>query len=352
MTLRSNFNFDLPPHLIAQRPLEDRGASKLLVVHPDRGIVAHSHIRELNRWISPCSLIIPNEVRVRKARLLLRRSTGGIGEALLFHRNQDGSFEALVRPASRLISGVTCDILHPVTQRPLGSLKILKEGEQGERSVRLNPEELSEWTQVDQIGSLPLPPYINRDADQSDDLRYQTDFASDEGEAVAAPTAGLHFSKAFIEELKRSGHDWAPIRLDVGLGTFRPILVENIDDHHMHRESFTIGVETSEKLLRALHKKQPIVCVGTTSLRTIETAWDGSILTPKGESSLFLKPGNSPKITCGLMTNFHLPESSLFVLVCSLLGTELAQKVYAEAIEKSYRFFSYGDGMLIQQKES
>ena len=348
MTLRSDFNFDLPAHLIAQRPLEDRGASRLLVIHPDQGIVAHSTICELNQWLAPHTLLIPNEVRVRKARLSLRRPTGGIGEALLFHRNEDGSFEALVRPAHRLITGSTCEILHPITHKNLGSLTILKEGPQGERTVRLDPEELSEWSRIDSIGSLPLPPYITRAADEKDDERYQTEFASDEGEAVAAPTAGLHFSKSLIEELKHKGHDWAPIRLDVGLGTFRPILVDNIDDHHIHRETFAISDETSRKISKALVHQQPVVCIGTTSLRTLETAWDGGKLVPRGESRLFLKPGHPPKVPCGLLTNFHLPESSLFILICSLLGTRQAHEIYAEAIRLSYRFFSYGDAMLIQ----
>lgn len=350
MALRSDFNFNLPPHLIAQRPLADRESSKLLVIHPDQGIVAHSSVRELHQWLSPRTLLIPNEVRVRKARLWLRRQTGGGGEALLFHRHEDGTFDALVRPAHRLIKGSTCEILHPITQENLGSLTILNEGPQGERTVRLYPPELSEWSNIDRIGSLPLPPYITRAADDHDDQRYQTDFASDEGEAVAAPTAGLHFSKTLITELKQKGHDWAPIRLDVGLGTFRPILVDKIDDHQMHREAFFISTETSKKISEAIVGQRPIVCIGTTSLRTLETAWDGNTLLTQGESRLFLRPGHPPRVPCGLLTNFHLPESSLFILICSLLGTQQAHKIYAEAIRLSYRFFSYGDAMLIQER--
>lgn len=350
MTLRSDFYFDLPDHLIAQRPLDDRNASKLMVVHPAHGVVAHSTVGELHRWLDPHSLLIPNEVRVRKARLRLRRSSGGRGEALLFRLNQDGSFEALVKPAHRLITGSRLDILHPMTEETLGFLTIVKEGAQGERTVRLEPEELSCWSSIDKIGSLPLPPYITRSADAQDDQRYQTEFAGSEGEAIAAPTAGLHFSNSSIEALTQRGHEWAPIRLDVGLGTFRPISVDHIEDHRMHRETFFISDATAEKILLALTNQRPIVCIGTTSLRTLETAWDGTRLTREGESHLFLRPGYPPQLPCGLVTNFHLPESSLFVLVCSILGTQQAQAVYREAIQLSYRFFSYGDAMLIQNR--
>jgi len=351
--LRSNFHFDLPAELIAQHPTPDRDGARLLVVDAKTGNWFHRSIRDLPELVPAGSLCVPNDVRVRHARLFLRRAGGGAGEALLLRSLGAGVFEALVKPGARLKPAASAAVVDPLTSAELARIEVLDTLPEGLRIVRVQSDHGLDWDEIDRIGRLPLPPYIEHLADAEDETRYQTVFAAREGEAVAAPTAGLHFTPELIEELKIRGFDWHPVRLHVGLGTFRPMTAERLEDHAMHEERFEIR-EPTAALLEAnfRDRTQPILCVGTTSLRTLEGAWDGERLAREGATRLFIKPGYQLRTADHLLTNFHLPESTLFVLVAALLGLETAQAAYAEAVRERYRFFSYGDAMLILNARS
>ncbi len=345
---RSDFHFDLPPELIAQHPAPERDGARLLVVDARTGTWSHRGIRDLPELLPAASLCVPNDVRVRHARLFLRRSGGGAGEALLLRSLGAGVFEAMVKPGARLKPGAFATVVDPVSDAPLARLDILDTLPEGLRAVRVHAEHGLDWDEIDRIGRLPLPPYIDHLAGDEDEIRYQTVFAAREGEAVAAPTAGLHFTPELISALRSRGCAWQPVRLHVGLGTFRPMTAERLEDHAMHEERFEIPEGTAgllEPILR--DRSDPVVCVGTTALRTLEGAWDGQRLTREGATRLFITPGYRLRTADHLLTNFHLPESTLFVLVSALLGLGLAQATYAEAVRERYRFFSYGDAMLI-----
>jgi S-adenosylmethionine:tRNA ribosyltransferase-isomerase len=226
--------------------------------------------------------------------------------------------------------------------------------DEGLRRVRvLGPDGALDWDAVDRIGRMPLPPYITHPADAEDEGRYQTVFRAEQGEAVAAPTAGLHFTAELIDGLKQRGCLWHPVRLHVGLGTFRPMTAEDLSDHVMHEERYEIPDATAAALEPVLRDRtRPLLAVGTTSLRTLEAAWDGAALKRGGSTRLFIQPGYRLRTADLLLTNFHLPESTLFVLISALLGVDFAQEAYAEAIREHYRFFSYGDAMLILNARS
>ena len=346
--LRSAFHFDLPAELIAQHPAPDRDGARLLVIDAGSGSWQHRAIRDLPDLVPPGSLCVPNDVRVRHARLFLRRSGGGAGEALLLRSLGEGVFEALVKPGARLKPGASAAVVDPISRAELARIEMLETLPEGLRLVRVQGERGLDWDEIDRIGRLPLPPYIEHLADADDETRYQTVFASSEGEAVAAPTAGLHFTPALISALEGRGCDWLPVRLHVGLGTFRPMTAEHLEDHAMHEERFEIPEGTAGLLESVFQdRSRPVLCVGTTALRTLEGAWDGTHLTREGATRLFITPGYRLRTADHLLTNFHLPESTLFVLVSALLGLDLTQAVYAEAVRAQYRFFSYGDAMLI-----
>ncbi len=346
---RSDFHFDLPEELIAQHPAAERDGARLLVVDAEARSLSHRVIRDLPELVAANSLIVPNDVKVRHARLILRRAGGGAGEALLLRAFGDGAFEAMVRPGARLKPGATAMIVDPANGAELARLSIEETLDEGLRKVRILRDGRDlDWDAVDQIGRLPLPPYITHLAGETDETRYQTAFHANEGEAVAAPTAGLHFTPELITALKTKGCGWSPVRLHVGLGTFRPMTADDIEDHAMHEERFEIPDATAAALLPVLQGRgRPLMCVGTTSLRTLEAAWDGKELKRSGSTRIFIKPGYTLRTADHLLTNFHLPESTLFVLVCALLGTEFAKAAYADAVRERYRFFSYGDAMLI-----
>ncbi len=346
--LRSTFHFDLPAELIAQHPTSDRDGARLLVVDAQAGTWSHRTIRDLPGLIPSDSLCIPNDVRVRHARLFLRRRGGGAGEALLLRSLGAGRFEALVKPGARLKPGASATVVDPTSGAELARIDILETLPEGLRTVRVQSDHGLDWDEIDRIGRLPLPPYIEHLADAEDETRYQTVFAAREGEAVAAPTAGLHFTPELIAELEARGCAWHPVRLHVGLGTFRPMTAERLEDHAMHEERFEIPDATAALLEPVLvDRSRPVLSVGTTSLRTLEGAWDGARLAREGATRLFITPGYRLRTADHLLTNFHLPESTLFVLVAALLGLDLAQAAYAEAVRERYRFFSYGDAMLI-----
>jgi S-adenosylmethionine:tRNA ribosyltransferase-isomerase len=347
---RSDFHFLLPPELIAQHPAPSRDGARLLVVDPREGRLAHHWIKDLPDLIPPETFCVPNDVKVRRARLHLRRAGGGAGEALLLRAFPDGSFEAMVRPGSKLKPGKLTEIVDPGNGIILGELTILDSLEEGLRRVSVHREgHRLDWDEVDRIGRLPLPPYIEHLAEAADEERYQTVFRADSGEAVAAPTAGLHFTEDLIARLLVKGCGWHPVRLHVGLGTFRPMTAEYLDEHPMHEERYEIPEETSlllEPLLRL--RNRPLMCIGTTSLRTLESAWNDDHLERSGNTRLFIRPGYRIRTADHLLTNFHLPESTLFVLICAILGLGFAKEAYAEAVRERYRFFSYGDAMLIR----
>ena len=350
---RSDFHFDLPPELIAQHPAAQRDGARLLVVDPVARTLRHAFIRDLPGLIPAGALCIPNDVKVRHARLLLRRAGGGAGEALLLRALPEG-FEALVRPGARLKPGKRAQVVDPATGEVLAELAVAEALDEGLRRVRvLGPQGDLSWDEVDRIGRLPLPPYITHPAGPEDEGRYQTVFRAEEGEAVAAPTAGLHFTGELIEQLRARGCLWNPVRLHVGLGTFRPMTADDLQDHVMHEERFEIPEATASLLEPVLlTRSRPILAVGTTSLRTLEAAWDGTRLQRAGSTRIFIQPGTRLKTADLLLTNFHLPESTLFVLVSALLGLDFAQEAYREAIAARYRFFSYGDAMLIVNARS
>jgi S-adenosylmethionine:tRNA ribosyltransferase-isomerase len=253
-----------------------------------------------------------------------------------------------VRPGARLKPGASAAVVDPDSLVELARIDVLGALPEGLRTVRIHADHGLDWDEIDRIGRLPLPPYIEHLANTEDETRYQTVFAALEGEAVAAPTAGLHFTPGLIEALRGRGCDWRPVRLHVGLGTFRPMTAERLEEHAMHEERFEIPEETATALEPVLKdRSRPVFCVGTTSLRTLEGAWTGSSLLREGATRLFITPGYRLRTANHLLTNFHLPESTLFVLVAALLGLDLAQAAYAEAVRERYRFFSYGDAMLI-----
>lgn len=346
---RSLFHFELPEELIAQHPAPNREDARLLVVDALTGNRQHRTIRDLPDLLPAGTLCVPNDVKVRHARLILRRSGGGLGEALLLRAFPEGDFEALVRPGARLTPGKTAHVIDPVSERIVAELSVVDTLDAGLRRVRVTRDgHVLDWDAVDAIGRLPLPPYITHPPDEVDEARYQTTFHTTEGEAVAAPTAGLHFTPELIDSLIQRGALWRPVRLHVGLGTFRPMTAEDLEDHPMHEERWEIPESTAEALERVLtHRDRPLLAIGTTSLRTLEAAWDGSRLHRSGATALFIRPGYVLRTADHLLTNFHLPESTLFVLVATLLGLDLAQTAYTEAIQARYRFFSYGDAMLI-----
>jgi S-adenosylmethionine:tRNA ribosyltransferase-isomerase len=346
--LRSDFHFDLPAELIAQHPAPTRDGARLLVVDARTGTWSHRNIRDLPELVPARSLCVPNDVRVRHARLFLRRAGGGAGEALLLRSLGEGRFEALVKPGARLKPGASAVVVDPVSGADLARIDILDTLPEGLRTVRVHADQGLDWDAIDRIGRLPLPPYIIHLAEDEDESRYQTVFAAREGEAVAAPTAGLHFTPDLIAALQDRGCGWHPVRLHVGLGTFRPMTAERLEDHAMHEERFEVPDATAAALEPVLHdRSRPILCVGTTALRTLEGAWDGTHLARQGATRIFITPGHQLRTADHLLTNFHLPESTLFVLVSALLGLETAQAAYAEAMRERYRFFSYGDAMLI-----
>jgi S-adenosylmethionine:tRNA ribosyltransferase-isomerase len=346
---RQAFGFQLPPELIAQHPSGLRDGARLLVADPVAGTLRHHMIQDLPELVPAGSLCVPNDVKVRHARLLLRRPGGGQGEALLLRALPGGCFEALVRPGAWLKPGRHAQVLDPDSGQVLAELVVEEALEEGLRRVRvLGPDGELDWDAVDRVGRLPLPPYITHPAGAEDESRYQTVFRAEAGEAVAAPTAGLHFTPELIDRLRARDCLWRPVRLHVGLGTFRPMTAEDLQDHVMHEERYEVPEATAADLVPVLRERaRPLLAVGTTSLRTLEAAWDGASLKRGGSTRLFIQPGYRLRTADMLLTNFHLPESTLFVLVSTLLGLDFAQAAYAEAIRERYRFFSYGDAMLI-----
>ena len=338
----SDFDYVLPEELIAQTPMEPRDHSRLMVVHRGTGAIEHKHFYDLPQYLRPGDALVINETKVIPARLLgVKEDTGVPVEVLLLRRENATDWEALVRPGRRLKPGATC-----VFGDGLLRCAVLENvAETGGRLVRFQYEGVFEEL-LDRLGEMPLPPYIHEKL--QDQSRYQTVYAKAEGSA-AAPTAGLHFTPELLEQVRAMGVTVVPVLLHVGLGTFRPAKEEDVDKHVMHSEYYQVTREAADTLNRIRQAGGRLICVGTTSVRTIETvADDGGIIHPgAGETAIFIKPGVKIKAVDALITNFHLPQSTLLMLVSTFLGREQALAAYELAVKEKYRFFSFGDAMFI-----
>ena len=337
----SDFYFDLPQELIAQDPLDDRSASRLLLLDKNTGKVRHDVFKNIGEYLKPGDCLVLNDTKVIPARLLgVKKDTGAHVEVFLLRRRRDDVWEALVKPGRKLRPGARV-----VFGDGLLECEITDVEDEGNRLVRFFYEGIFEEI-LDKLGQMPLPPYITHELKDRD--RYQTVYARYDGSA-AAPTAGLHFTRELLKELENKGIDIAYVTLHVGLGTFRPVKAENILDHHMHSEMYMISADAAAKINAAKDKGGRVVCVGTTSCRTIESAADdeGRLHQCSGETDIFIYPGYRFKILDCLITNFHLPESTLVMLVSALAGRENVLNAYKAAIDEKYRFFSFGDAMFI-----
>jgi S-adenosylmethionine:tRNA ribosyltransferase-isomerase len=337
-----DFDFELPQELIAQKPAP-RGTSRLLVLDRASGNREHREIRDLIEFLRPDDLLLLNDTRVIPARFFAHRPTGRKFEILLLRKIEIDLWEALLRPSARVRSGERLDLADEGVAIPEDRL-----GE-GRWSVRFDPP--LDLERLDLIGEMPLPPYIGRpEGGVSEDRHdYQTVYAANPG-AVAAPTAGLHFTEELLEEIRDAQIESAYLTLHVGLGTFRPVSVEDIADHEMHEEWYSLSEDTSAAINNALDEGRRIVCVGTTSVRALEGALvvgGGRVPPGDGWTNLFITPGFAFRGVGAMLTNFHLPRSTLLMLVSALAGREWILAAYADAISERYRFFSYGDAMLI-----
>lgn len=383
-TLRvSDFDFALPEELIAQQPPTERGTSRMLVLNRSlpqgEASLADLHFTDLPALLNPGDLLILNDSRVIPARLYAHRTNArgkqepsGLIEVLLTHPDGAGNWKALVRPGRKVRNGDRLEFFaegagafrplnqpqasegfSPGTREPLLCAEVTASGEFGERTLRFAPVE-DFFAVLDQIGHMPLPPYIRRDDATTDHERYQTVFATERG-SVAAPTAGLHFTPSILEAIAARGVEIAKLTLHVGLGTFAPLRVERVDEIRLHSERYTLPAATADALNRARAEGRRIVAVGTTAVRTLEhcalaeqTKSNGLIQPHSGETSIFISPGFQFRLVNAMLTNFHLPKSSLLMLVSAFAGRERVLEAYAHAVREHYRFFSYGDCMFLQ----
>jgi S-adenosylmethionine:tRNA ribosyltransferase-isomerase len=344
----SQFSFDLPDELVAQEPPPERGGSRLMVLHRHDGRIQHSRFSSLSEHLQSGDLLVLNNSRVFPARLLgVRLPGGGAVECLLVRRESADTWDTLMHPGQRLKEGsrVRFDrdglTLHG---------EVIARRFFGRRSVRLGTESgLDVDSAIDRIGHIPLPPYIKRPDQPSDRDRYQTVYAREKG-SIAAPTAGLHFTPEVLAKLAARGIEQAEITLHVGYGTFKPIRVERIEDHSVDAEAFEVSQEAAGAITRARKEGRRVIAVGTTTTRVLESlsiSDEGDIVPAHGETSLYIRPGHPFRIVDGLITNFHLPQSSLLILVAAFAGREQILTAYREAVAHRYRFYSYGDAMLI-----
>lgn len=343
MLKKEDFYFDLPEELIAQDPLEDRSSSRLLVLDKETGDVEHHVFKDIIDYLNPGDCLVINDTKVIPARLIgEREGTGAKVEVLLLKRNENDIWETLVKPGRKAKPGTKL-----VFGNGLLHAEVLEVVEEGNRMIQFHYEGIFEEI-LDQLGQMPLPPYITHQLE--DKNRYQTVYAKNTGSA-AAPTAGLHFTPELLKQIEEKGVDIAHVTLHVGLGTFRPVKVENILEHHMHSEFYQIEQSEADKINRAKDNGHRVICVGTTSCRTVESAADenGRLRECSGWTEIFIYPGYQFKILDCLITNFHLPESTLIMLVSALAGREHVLAAYEEAIKERYRFFSFGDAMFIKK---
>lgn len=357
MSLRtSDFDFDLPDELIAQRPPAERGQSRLLVLSRETGAIEHTSFARLPDYLRPGDLLVVNDTRVFPARLVGHRvPSGGAVECLLLRRLPTSNsrlptaeeWEALMHPGQKLKPGA-----HVLFERDDVRIQgeVLARHFHGRRTIRLRTESgMPLADAIERIGHIPLPPYISRPDEASDRVRYQTVYAREAG-SVAAPTAGLHFTDQVLAELRARGIERVSLTLHVGYGTFKPVRVENVDEHEVDPEIYAVSPSAADALTSALQSGRRIIAVGTTTTRALESLTvdsSGRVQPSQGNTSLFIHPGHRFRAVQGLITNFHLPQSSLLMLVAAFAGRERVLAAYHDAVERGYRFYSYGDAMLI-----
>ena len=341
----SDFDYELPPEAIAQEAMEPRDAARLMRL-PRAGGAPTDHVfRDLPRLLRAGDLLVVNRSRVFPARLLGRRAGGGQAEVLLLRPEGDERWEAMVRPGRRLRPGDVVAVDDDLSV----AIETEARGEDGRRRVRLAAKSGAVAAALERAGHVPLPPYIRRPDRRDDRDRYQTVYARETG-SVAAPTAGLHFTPALLDALRAAGIDVAEVVLHVGPGTFRPVTADEVEDHRLEGEPYVIPPETAEAIVAARARGARVVAVGTTVVRTLEAAArdDGTVDAGAGETDLVIRPGFRFRTTDALVTNFHLPRSSLLLLVAAFAGRERVLDAYAEAVRRAYRFYSYGDAMLLE----
>ena len=337
----SDFDYNLPEELIAQTPIEPRDHSRMLVYNRADQSIQHLHFYDLPRFLKKGDVLVVNETKVIPARLLGEKEGTGVPvEILLLKRLERDVWEGLVRPGRRLKPGTFCSFGNGLLRA-----EIIESTEDGGRKVRFHYSGVFEEI-LDQLGQMPLPPYIHEKLE--DKNRYQTVYAKEAGSA-AAPTAGLHFTPELMDKIRDMGVEIIPVLLHVGLGTFRPVKAEDLSDHHMHVEHYEVTEEAARKINEARKNGGRCICVGTTSVRTLESASgeDDQVRAESGDTGIFITPGYRFHAVDSLITNFHLPQSTLLMLISALMGREEALRVYEEAVRERYRFFSFGDAMLI-----
>ena len=339
MLKTSDFYYDLPEELIAQTPLEPRDSSRLLVYNRTTGEVFHRHFRDVGDYLKPGDLLVVNTTKVYPARIFAYTEHGGKVEILLLKRQNLTDWECLVKPGKKCREGVILVVNEEL------KAEIISRTDDGGRIVRFIFDGVFEDI-LSRVGEMPLPPYIHEKLKDKD--RYQTVYCKQEGSA-AAPTAGLHFTLRLIDELKSKGVEFAEVQLNVGLGTFRPVKTDDLEHHKMHTEYYVIDEENAEKINKAKREGRRVIAVGTTSVRTLETVADenGFVKAQSGDTSIFIYPPYKFKCVEGLITNFHLPESTLVMLVSAFASREKILELYNLAVKEKYRFFSFGDAMFI-----
>ncbi|KPV42272.1 tRNA preQ1(34) S-adenosylmethionine ribosyltransferase-isomerase QueA [Alicyclobacillus ferrooxydans] len=348
-----DFDYALPDELIAQHPLEDRDASRLMVLDPVVETIEHRTFRDIVRYLNAGDVLVFNNSKVLPARLYGKKEdTGANVELLLTKRLGPYEWEAMAKPAKRLREGHV--VIFPSNHGlegsgtdVLGQAVVAGVEEDGIRRLRFTLSGSMEEF-LYEIGQMPLPPYIHEPLREAD--RYQTVYAKDEG-SVAAPTAGLHFTESLLDSLREKGVDLQFVTLHVGIGTFRPVTVDRVEDHHMHSETYYVDPTVADAVNRAKREGRRVIAVGTTALRTLESAGQSGEVHPgHGDTDIFIYPGYQFQVIDALITNFHLPKSTLIMLVSALMGTEFTKRVYEAAVRERYRFFSFGDAMFITRK--
>lgn len=337
----SDFNYELPKELIAQHPYDKRDEARLMVLDKKKQSIEHKVFKDVVDYLSPGDCLVINNTKVIPARLYGKKDTGANVEFLLLKRIENDTWEAMVRPGNKLKVGSKVIFGNGILKATI--LEVL---DGGNRKVQFEYEGIFNEI-LDKVGLMPLPPYIT-EATKEDNKKYQTVYAKYDGSA-AAPTAGLHFTEELLEKIKAKGIEVATVTLHVGIGTFRPVKVENVEEHEMHSEHYYIKKEEAEKVNKAKKTGHKVIAVGTTSCRVLESVSDenGMIKEIEDDTSIFIYPGYKFKCIDSLITNFHLPESTLIMLVSSLAGREFILRAYNEAVKEKYKFFSFGDAMLI-----
>lgn len=337
-----DFRYDLPQELIAQDPLEDRSSSRLLVLDKDTGEITHKHFYDIIDYLDEGDCLVLNETKVIPARLMgVKKDTGAVVEILLLKRKSKTVWECLVKPGKKCRVGAVIEFGEGLLTGTVSDIV-----EEGNRIIEFEFDSIFEEI-LDKLGTMPLPPYITHTL--KDRNRYQTVYAKNDGSA-AAPTAGLHFTKELLKDIEDKGVKLAKVTLHVGLGTFRPVKVSDVRQHHMHSEFFQVSKEAADIINSTRANGKRVICVGTTSTRTVESASDdkGYLKETSGWTDIFIYPGYKFKVSDALITNFHLPESTLVMLVSALAGREKVLHAYEEAVKEKYRFFSFGDAMFIK----